>query len=149
MQNATQHNSNAESNTQPPGNHDGSDKNYGGYDENGKPINQTEERFPGNSSNPGDKSNYDANHGEAQQDTAVDEDTNDNDDLSRASRDSSINLAQDAEFEDDDAEDLESDVEFDDTKSNGGTKEEKGHTKPPGDPAIPNRGASDGEVRKS
>lgn len=128
--------------SEPPGNHDGSDKNYGGYNEDGKPLNPTEEKFPGNESNPGNKPNYADNHGAASKEGQV------NNDPSQASADSSMNVAQDAEFEDDDAEDLESDTELDDAKSNGGSKSDKGHTKPPGDPAIPNRGASDGEIHK-
>jgi hypothetical protein len=39
-------------------NPDGSDKNFGGFDENGKPLNPTTEKFPGNESHPGNKPNY-------------------------------------------------------------------------------------------
>lgn len=126
MQRSAQNTANTKPNSQPPGNHDGSDKNYGGFDENGRSLNPTEQ-FPGNSVNPGNKSNYADNHGAARCNSSI-EDGNGNDDLSRASKNNYMGLAQDAEFEDDDAEDLESDVELDDTKSNGGSKEEKGHT---------------------
>lgn len=39
-------------------NPDGSDKNFGGFDESGKPLNPTTEKFPGNESHPGNKPNY-------------------------------------------------------------------------------------------
>lgn len=42
MQNFSQNKPNIDS--IPPGNHDGSDKNYGGYNKNGKPLTPPEER---------------------------------------------------------------------------------------------------------
>ncbi|MBA3697188.1 MAG: hypothetical protein H0W85_10655 [Methylotenera sp.] len=123
-------------------NPDGSDKNFGGYDENGRPKDETTEKFPGDESNADNKPNSPDNHDIVASDDR--EGANNDDSLlnqDRISASGSESSKNTAEFEDGENEPNE------DFKRNGRLSG-LGHDNPPGDETIANRGASNGSKEK-
>lgn len=120
-------------------NPDGSDKNFGGFDENGKLFNKTTEKFPGNESHPGNKPNYPELHKAASSGNEYEADSKKGGEVGSGSSDSSQNIAENNDGEDE--------TPRGDNPLNERFSSNRGH-KPPGDESIANRGPSNGNKDK-
>lgn len=133
MQSTTLHSQSHNSKVNPSVvNPDGSDKNFGGFDENGLPLNQTTEKYPDDASNPGDQPNYPKLHKNAGENKGKPSGQNKNN-------------GSNGSIADNDGE--EEVGRRGDNPLNEKFSTNRGH-KPPGDESITNRGQGSGKADK-